>query len=464
MANHCIKKGTKSSKASKVVRNENPPKQNRYLKQSNTRKSTGKREDAGHGNTSKVKAAYGGSSVGAWGSGSSARGRASRTSGRTRGAGSGETRGTARRSGAGRASAGRGRRRGTGGSRETGVDGGAGGSHTVGRLGDAGSVWHGLDLAEGLRGLRVGLNRPAGVCVDTREVLALALARLKGSINIGSRGVVLAANTIKDVLAVLSGIGTGRVACLHAEDVAAHKARKQVRLRNVGTEGRYSLVPLNDLGEFGLVRPIGIGENEATKRIASLVSTVGVHLSSTVIGLHVDLGLIDVADDLNVVGSLHELDTGKGTSGDQTSATTGLGAPCDGLSLGVANNRVGLRWSPNTEVCKILLDRDQSLGRGLTVKCVDDCSLAKRRLVFGGRVAAVVAELGATLATVGVGLVGLRKRFSKVGKGAEKRQKTYQVVPVKVLLVERSALGEGTGSTGRKGESKRTRSHGVKSD
>lgn len=70
------------------------------------------------------------------------------------------------------------------------------------------------------------MNSTRGISVDTREVLALALAGLEDTINVRSRGVVLAANTIEDVLAVVLSVGTSRVANLEAEHVATHEAKR----------------------------------------------------------------------------------------------------------------------------------------------------------------------------------------------------------------------------------------------
>ena len=54
--------------------------------------------------------------------------------------------------------------------------------------------------------------------------------------------------------------------------------------------------------------------------------------------------------DLNVVGSLHELNSGESSVGDDTGATAGLGAPSNGFSLGVANDGVGFGATPEAEV------------------------------------------------------------------------------------------------------------------
>lgn len=109
-------------------------------------------------------------------------------------------------------------------------------------------------------------------------------------------------------------------------------------------------MPLNDLGKLGLVRAKGVRVDETTERVSTLVSTVGVHLSSTIIRGHVDLGLVNVTNNLDIVGSLHKLDTSKGAGGNQASAAAGLGAPCNSLALRVANNRIGFRRSPNAKV------------------------------------------------------------------------------------------------------------------
>jgi len=175
------------------------------------------------------------------------------------------------------------------------------------------------------------MDSTSRIGVDTGEVLVLTLARLEDAVDIGSGGVVLAADTVKDVLAKVLGVGAFGVACLEAENVAAHE-----------------VVPLLDLH----VRAKGVGEYETSERVTALVSTVRVHLSSTVICLEVDLGLVNVADDLDVVRGLHELDTGESASGNETSAAAGLGAPGDGLALDVANDTVGLRRAPDAKVIK----------------------------------------------------------------------------------------------------------------
>lgn len=147
--------------------------------------------------------------------------RGSRSTIRRGSLGSGSARGGTRRARGSRSGSG------TSCSGETGVNGRASSSNTVGRLGNASSIGHRLDLAERLGGLAVGMDSTTGIRIDTGEVLAFTLARLEDTINIGSRGIVLATNTIKDVLAVVGRVGTSGIAHLHTEDVAAHKAKRR---------------------------------------------------------------------------------------------------------------------------------------------------------------------------------------------------------------------------------------------
>lgn len=58
-----------------------------------------------------------------------------------------------------------------------------------------------------------------------------------------------------------------------------------------------------------------------------------VKLSASVVGSHVQLGLVKERNDLEVGGGLEELDTGDGTLGNETSTTAGLGTPSDLVGL-----------------------------------------------------------------------------------------------------------------------------------
>ena len=80
------------------------------------------------------------------------------------------------------------------------------------------------------------------------------------------------------------------------------------------------------------------------------VSTMGVELSSVIVGLEVDLGLVNEADDHDVVGGGDVLDTEEGAVGDDTSAMALLGAPGDLVCLGLADGIVVLGGRPQAEV------------------------------------------------------------------------------------------------------------------
>ena len=77
---------------------------------------------------------------------------------------------------------------------------------------------------------------------------------------------------------------------------------------------------------------------------------MGVHLSSPVTAENVDEGLVDVADSLDVVGSLHPLNTLEGAGGDETGTVPGLRAPGYHDTLNITNFTAVLRGTPQAEV------------------------------------------------------------------------------------------------------------------
>lgn len=80
------------------------------------------------------------------------------------------------------------------------------------------------------------------------------------------------------------------------------------------------------------------------------VSAVGIELASVVVGVEVDLGLVDEADDHDVVVGGDVLDTEEGAVGHDTGAVALLGAPGDLVGLGLADGVVGLGGRPEAEV------------------------------------------------------------------------------------------------------------------
>jgi len=219
--------------------------------------------------------------------------------------------------------------------------------------------------------LSVGLDLTVRVGVGTGEVNNVTLALLEDTVRSVVGDVVVATNTVEDVLAELVVIGVSGVTSLEAEAVTTEEE-----------------VPLDDLGGAASE---GIGEDDTTHRVATEVGTVGVHLSSPVTLQNVDLGLVDEADSLNVGRSPDPLDTGESAFRDQASAVARLGAVGDHDTLDVTDFLAVLRGTPNAEV----------------IQAVEVSSLAERILVLGGGVANVVTVLGTTDEVgVGINLVG----------------------------------------------------------
>lgn len=182
----------------------------------------------------------------------------------------------------------------------TGVDSRALESDTVRGCRHTRIVGHGANGTERLGWLGIGHDLTVG-SIDTGEVLVLAFARLKDTILVCSRGVVGAPNAIEDMLAVLVVIRVSRVAGLETEEVGAHKANYTSQCRTIQLIKQDVLVPLDDLLEGVVVAAIageGIGENQATERIATLVSAVGIHLTTVIVGSDIDEVLFDMASNL----------------------------------------------------------------------------------------------------------------------------------------------------------------------
>lgn len=217
---------------------------------------------------------------------------------------------------------------------ESSVDGRRSVGDAVGRSGNLWCVWNGADGTQRLGRLSVGLDLSGGVGVDTGEVLVVTLARFECSVLGVVGSIVSASDTIEDMLAVVGSIGTGRVAGLEAECATAHE-----------------VVPLNHLlvTVVVAVRPGG-GVDKATEGVATEVGTVRVKLSSVVIRGEVNEGLVDETNNLDIVGGLHELNTLKGTSGDETATVTGLGAPGDLLLFCFSNGRGTVGRCPEAEI------------------------------------------------------------------------------------------------------------------
>lgn len=75
-----------------------------------------------------------------------------------------------------------------------------------------------------------------------------------------------------------------------------------------------------------------------------------VELSSVVVGLDVDLGLVDETSDLDIIWGLDVLHALEGAVGDDASSATSLGTPGDLLTFRIGDRRVGFGGGPETEV------------------------------------------------------------------------------------------------------------------
>jgi hypothetical protein len=80
------------------------------------------------------------------------------------------------------------------------------------------------------------------------------------------------------------------------------------------------------------------------------VSAVRVEFTTIVTFLDIDKGLLNEADDLDVIGSLHELDACQRARGNQTSSMAGLCAPCDFLAFRVSDSGVRVNGCPKAEI------------------------------------------------------------------------------------------------------------------
>lgn len=110
-------------------------------------------------------------------------------------------------------------------------------------------------------------------------------------------------------------------------------------------------MPLDDLFVVVLVVTApSIGEDEAAERVSSEIGTMGVHLSSRVVGLEVNLCLFDETDDLDVIWGPRELNTLESTTGNETGAVAGLGTPGNSLVFGFTDGGGAIRRGPDAEI------------------------------------------------------------------------------------------------------------------
>ena len=181
--------------------------------------------------------------------------------------------------------------------------------------------------------MSVGLDLASRIGINAREILIVTLAGLESPVLGVVGGIISASDTVENVLTVVSGVGTGGITNLEAENASPHE-----------------VMPFDDLLIVGVAAGPSGGVDETTKRVTTEVSAVGVELSSIVVSGEVDEGLVDETNDLDVVRSLHKLNTLKSAGGDETSAVTGLSAPGDFLLFRFSNGSGTFRGSPETEI------------------------------------------------------------------------------------------------------------------
>jgi len=244
---------------------------------------------------------------------------------------------------------------------------------------DSGGVGNGGDGAERLVGLSVRLDNASRIGIDSREVLVVTIAAQENTVNVGGGGIVLAANAIENVLAVVCSIWLGGIASLEAEGSSTHK-----------------VVPFDGLNK---VTGPGVGEEKGAERVTTLIGTVGVEFSSGISWVDVDKLLIDKASDLNVIRSLHELNTSDRTLRDDTGTVAWLCAPSDVFTFGVADEGVGFAGTPEAEI----------------INAVDDSGLAQRVWALGSAIAQIVTSLGTALTVVGISLFRQGSPFEMLG-------------------------------------------------
>jgi hypothetical protein len=123
--------------------------------------------------------------------------------------------------------------------------------------------------------------------VDTREVLIVRIADLEDTV-LGTVGAcVRDTNAIIDVLAIILGVRILGVAHLEA-----------------GAIGTNEVMPFNHLRVAAVITVARHGEgvrvDETTQGVTTQVGTMGIKLTSIIIGLDVELSLVEESNDLKV--------------------------------------------------------------------------------------------------------------------------------------------------------------------
>jgi len=174
--------------------------------------------------------------------------------------------------------------------------------------------------------------------VDTHGEVVVTFAGFVGSSVIVGGHVPVATQQVVNVVAVLSSVRA-----------------------NASTEAEFGV--RNEGGPF-VVLKVGaesVSVDQTTNGVAISICSVRIEFTSSVTLAHVDLGEITNASDLNVIRSLHKVDTLEGPIRDGTSAATGFGAPSNLFTFRVAD-RTNAGRSPETEVIDVVDPSSLALG------------------------------------------------------------------------------------------------------
>jgi len=166
--------------------------------------------------------------------------------------------------------------------------------------------------------LSVGHDSAVGG-VDTRVIGGIGSTGFEDFVLCVVGVIIGTANAVKDVFAVPAGVGTGTG--LEAESISAHE-----------------IVPIGNLIVIAGVSSESVRVDDTTHGITASISAMGVHFTSKVIAFQVNLALVDESNDLDVVGSRQELETGNGALRDEA-CTVRLSTPGNHFALSFTDRR-----------------------------------------------------------------------------------------------------------------------------
>jgi len=171
---------------------------------------------------------------------------------------------------------------------------------------------------------------PGGSAVHTHGKVVVGFAGFELARIVVSGHVPEAAHFVVGVLAVLPGVRAG--ASAHAEFCITDEA------------GPFCVLA---------VRPEGVAEDKASNRVAIAVRTVRIQFTALIAFLDIDLCEITDASDLDVVLGTDKVNAFESAIGDDTGASTALGAPSNFVTLSITNSADAGRCPQAEIVCVI---------------------------------------------------------------------------------------------------------------